>query len=254
MHNYKNLYQLLLAGIIISTSLLQVSCNNDDDDPPTQNEVIANFDFDCGDCEAPAEVSFTNTSQHAEEYSWTFGDGQNSTSENPTHTYSQAGEYDVTLMASSSPSNFEEITRTVVITSGQSNEYLRYEVNGTDIEATAFSAEITSDRRLFIRGYEASGNELPAFRISIEEGSIIGFGPGLNQNLYQGVSPDTMSYVNTSQVKYATFHTPSPGMHFFIQAIDEGADGFIQGTFSGTMRNQSGDELEFKSGEFRVMF
>lgn len=44
-------------------------------------------------------VSFTNLSEHAFSYSWDFGDGNNSTEENPVHAFSGAGPYTVTLTA-----------------------------------------------------------------------------------------------------------------------------------------------------------
>ncbi len=44
-------------------------------------------------------VTFTNTSTGATTYKWEFGDGETSTEENPVHTYSQSGEYMVTLTA-----------------------------------------------------------------------------------------------------------------------------------------------------------
>ncbi|HEY3363391.1 MAG TPA: PKD domain-containing protein [Methanosarcina sp.] len=45
-------------------------------------------------------VQFTDSSQNATEWNWDFGDGETSTDENPTHTYSAAGNYTVTLTAS----------------------------------------------------------------------------------------------------------------------------------------------------------
>lgn len=43
------------------------------------------------------EVLFNNTSVFADEYLWDFGDGTQSTVENPTHTYTQNGLFNVTL-------------------------------------------------------------------------------------------------------------------------------------------------------------
>jgi hypothetical protein len=43
------------------------------------------------------DVTFTNESEHAFEYSWDFGDGSNSMDENPSHDYGTGGIYDVTL-------------------------------------------------------------------------------------------------------------------------------------------------------------
>jgi len=45
-------------------------------------------------------VNFTNTSSGATSYSWDFGDTQTSTLTNPTHTYTTAGNYTVSLIAS----------------------------------------------------------------------------------------------------------------------------------------------------------
>lgn len=44
-------------------------------------------------------ISFTNTSINAVSYLWTFGDGNSSTEVNPSHTYTETGNYCVTLIA-----------------------------------------------------------------------------------------------------------------------------------------------------------
>lgn len=44
-------------------------------------------------------VSFTNNSQNAVNFNWTFGDGNTSTEENPIHEYAVPGNYEVTLNA-----------------------------------------------------------------------------------------------------------------------------------------------------------
>ncbi len=45
-------------------------------------------------------VNFTNQSTDADGYVWLFGDGQNSTEQNPSHTYASYGTYTVLLIAS----------------------------------------------------------------------------------------------------------------------------------------------------------
>lgn len=47
----------------------------------------------------PATIKFFNQSTDADSYLWDFGDGTTSTEENPEHTYTGKGNYDVTLTA-----------------------------------------------------------------------------------------------------------------------------------------------------------
>jgi gliding motility-associated-like protein len=50
-------------------------------------------------CALPATVLFNNTTNGAASYQWLFGDSTISTEINPNHTYTQAGSFDVTLIA-----------------------------------------------------------------------------------------------------------------------------------------------------------
>ena len=51
---------------------------------------------------APLEVNFTDESTTASDWLWSFGDGNTSTLQNPTHTYVTVGTYTVTLTVSNS--------------------------------------------------------------------------------------------------------------------------------------------------------
>jgi PKD repeat protein len=51
--------------------------------------------------DAPLNVTFTNQSSNDSTYFWQFGDGGTSAQENPVYTYTQNGEYNVTLVATS---------------------------------------------------------------------------------------------------------------------------------------------------------
>ncbi len=75
------------------------------------NSAVFKFDFDfpmtIADFSAPwvscdTTISFQNlsTGRSNTTYQWFFGEGNNSTQENPTHSYSQNGIYDVMLIAS----------------------------------------------------------------------------------------------------------------------------------------------------------
>jgi len=59
-------------------------------------------------------VYFVNCSQGAVSYDWSFGDGFTSNQKNPTHTYTQAGTYQVTMTATGYDS-YETFTDAVTI-------------------------------------------------------------------------------------------------------------------------------------------
>jgi PKD repeat protein len=77
------------------------------------------FEFSVGDPQAPVanfsqslsegcgllQVAFENLSENADIFQWTFGDGNTSDQENPTHLYDQPGIYDVSLEATNSGTN-----------------------------------------------------------------------------------------------------------------------------------------------------
>ena len=63
-------------------------------------QVIADFShIRNGNC-PPVVTSFTNLSSGASNYNWDFGDNLNSTIENPAHSYTTGGYYDVSLISS----------------------------------------------------------------------------------------------------------------------------------------------------------
>ena len=64
---------------------------------------VANFTASPRSGIAPLTVHFTDTSSGSPtSWAWTFGDGKSATDRNPTHTYTSAGRYTVTLKAKNS--------------------------------------------------------------------------------------------------------------------------------------------------------
>ncbi len=53
-------------------------------------------------CQAPLTVQFNSSTSGGQTYSWDFGDGNTSSSPNPTHTYTSLGNYTVTLTVANS--------------------------------------------------------------------------------------------------------------------------------------------------------
>lgn len=67
----------------------------------TMVEPIPNFTYDDSLGCPPFTVNFTDLSQDALSWHWDFGDGNTSSSQNPIHTYTVAGIYDVFLVITS---------------------------------------------------------------------------------------------------------------------------------------------------------
>ncbi len=95
----------LMAGVL---ALLLTACESDDISIPTPS-TQAGFDYTFELFTDPEtgnvfyEVSFTNHSLYAASYEWDFGDGETSQEENPVHTYTENGIFDVTLTVTPMP-------------------------------------------------------------------------------------------------------------------------------------------------------
>ena len=72
--------------------LMVLACKESKEEPVP--EPIASFSVGTIN---QGEVSFINNSEHGNNYSWNFGDGNSSTEQNPTHTYEEAGDFTVKL-------------------------------------------------------------------------------------------------------------------------------------------------------------
>lgn len=80
------------------------------------NQPIANFTATPPQGCEPHTVTFTNTSENAESYTWNFGDGTTSTDTNPTHIYTQVGTYNVSLIAVNGICSSVSQTQTITVT------------------------------------------------------------------------------------------------------------------------------------------
>ena len=68
--------------------------------PSGQELPVANFSSNVTNGTAPLSVQFNDSSLNADNVTWDFGDGNNSTDRNPMHTYFAEGNYTVNLTAS----------------------------------------------------------------------------------------------------------------------------------------------------------
>ncbi|WP_011308635.1 PKD domain-containing protein [Methanosarcina barkeri] len=84
---------------------------------PTEPAPVADFTADVTSGTYPLSVQFTDLSENATEWLWDFGDGTNSTEQNPVHTFSEAGNYTVNLTVSNAEGNDSEVKTEYIIVS-----------------------------------------------------------------------------------------------------------------------------------------
>lgn len=168
-----------LLSIFVLTSLVFFSCKKNDDgnDPMPTTAPIASFQIEYSDSDFNT-VNFSNFSQNATAYSWAFGDGNSSTEENPTHSYTNAGEYSVLLTASNAEGTTHTQTKTVTIT--DPNSAIK-DITGDDQKIWKLSRNVADEEFPFLVGPEskseiwwAFGRENPlAFRTCMMEEEYI---------------------------------------------------------------------------------
>lgn len=73
---------------------------------------------DTATCNYPVTIQFTNTSSAGVNFEWQFGDGTTSNLPNPSHTYTAAGNYSVTLIVFNSNGCGDTLTKTGLVQLG----------------------------------------------------------------------------------------------------------------------------------------
>lgn len=115
MKNITSISKLILLTI---TSLILFSCSDDD---PVQIALylpVANFSYEMFD----KKVVFTDKSENADSYYWTFGDGETSTEQNPTHFYKGSKKYSAELTIRGEKGKTSSKKVTIDLSDGNSGE------------------------------------------------------------------------------------------------------------------------------------
>ncbi len=83
----------------------------------TETFINAAFIHSPDDGVAPASITFTSTSSGAQNYFWTFGDGNSANTSVSTNLYQLPGTYHVTLVVNSGPPNFctDSISKEIIV-------------------------------------------------------------------------------------------------------------------------------------------
>ena len=92
------------------------SCTDDITQPVTVNsQPVSNFTYSSVCRGNPTQFTSTSTGQGITSYQWNFGDGQTGTGQSVTHTYAQAGDYQVTLTVGTNGNCTDQKTQTVPV-------------------------------------------------------------------------------------------------------------------------------------------
>ena len=112
------------------------------------NKPTANFLVSNSNCQ-DAIINFTNTSTYTlapiTSYNWDFGDGNISTLQNPTHTYTTSGTYKVLLVCTSTVGCNGSISKIIIINAKPIVQYTASTLSGCSPLAVNFNDQSTTD-------------------------------------------------------------------------------------------------------------
>jgi len=138
---------------VTANFVANTSGNEGGDGGNTTSKPAADFTATPRSGVAPLEVAFTDRSTNTPtSWSWNFGDGETSTTKNPLHTYTDAGNYTVKLTATNSKgSDTEEKPNYITVRANESGgggtEPTQYSLS-VDILGTASTGQMNSTGEL----------------------------------------------------------------------------------------------------------
>jgi len=178
-----------------------------------QKEPATNFTASKTSVVTGEVINFTNTTVDGHTYEWNFGDGTTSTLENPTHSYEDAGSYNVQL-TSFSKNGKKSSSSTLTITVAKANE-IKYD--GNKYPLTKGYLEKYGD----FGGYYTYYNFdvwLVNDGITITQDDAMGTGDLIYLELWSsspmGLNPGTYSFANNSAAQ--TFSTGAVAFNYNI--------------------------------------
>ncbi len=124
------------------------------------SQPAANFNATTVCVGEATQFTSTSTGQGINSYQWNFGDNQTGTGQNATHTYAQAGTYQVTLAVEAAGGCSDQITRTVTVNALPTANFTATDVcqgNPTQFNSTASGGQISTYQWNFGDGQTGNG-------------------------------------------------------------------------------------------------
>ena len=154
----------LKVVVVLAVALFMLNCGGDD--TPAVVPTVS-FTHEREIVEPGDEVAFVSTHTDAATFAWDFGDGSTSTEQNPTHTYTEAGTYSVSLTVTSSTGDTAISSSSVAV----GNRYLALirivSVNFNDQDGNPWDPDSNPD---LVIAYGPIAGEIPAFVVGNDLG------------------------------------------------------------------------------------
>ncbi len=149
------------------------------------NQPVANFTADRTSGNIPLFVNFTDYSTDATAWFWDFGDGTNSTLQNPGHLYNATGQFTVTLTPSNAGGSGDPLAKP---------DYITVLVQPPEADFTA--APLTGDKPLDVQFNDASSGDPTSWNWNFGDGNTSTLQNPLHTYMTVGVYNVTMEAIN----------------------------------------------------------
>jgi len=173
---------VFLGFIVIVTLVFLVS-------PVSADKPVASYISNETQGPIPLSVQFMDSSLNSPtSWTWLFGDSGTSSSQNPTHTYTTAGTYTVTLIATNSAGS-DTLTKTGYITA----------TKGASVPSVSFVANVTSGALpLSVQFLDSSTNSPTAWLWSFGDGGTSTLSNPVHTYTTEGMYTVTLTATNSA--------------------------------------------------------
>ncbi|TRX59986.1 PKD domain-containing protein [Fulvivirga sp. M361] len=242
--------------IVILFSLFIISCTEDDTEDSDNLQPEACFELANSEFKVDDELTFTNCSQNASKFVWDFGDGNSSTQRDPSHIFSQQGDYEVILLAGEDKNNDGVLNQ--LDNPDSISKIIKIDPNRTSIDLTikdANSWTIENPELLLVVGADAKlytsqssiDSKTPDFVAKSDENGKAVFYDLENGNYYLSVEMGDSKSSKDGFLIYGVFQTQ--------EDIDNSApqDGAVIGGIKYTDVNGDGLISDDDKAQFRFI-